>query len=296
MYLSPARTLRVAAAAVPARLAATSTLLRLVPPRTLSTETSDPTAATSTANADEIAKFNRLAAQWWDPRGELAFLHRMNPVRCAYLREWMAATSREGSLRDSRVLDIGCGAGLLSEALARLGAEVVGADAAAQNVRMAQAHAERDPGLKKKMDEGRLVYRHATAEQLVAEQPAQFAAVCALEILEHVDHPQAFLQSCLDLVPSGGLVFVSTMNRSLASSLVTVTLAEHVFGLVAKGTHDPAKYVTPKELRAMAWNAGGQVLDVEGLWLNPAAKKWTRGNAGVPEDHLINYIACIRKR
>ncbi|KAI9223520.1 S-adenosyl-L-methionine-dependent methyltransferase [Blastocladiella britannica] len=292
--------------------------------RMLTTATAEiPPIITSTSSADpaEIAKFNRLAAQWWDPHGDLALLHRMNPVRIAYMRDWLAVTGaaplpasvvappRSGSATDigaessarplsgTRMLDVGCGAGLLSEPLARLGASVTGIDAAESNVLAARAHAANDPALRRAVVDGDLVYRHITAESLAAEEAHRpFDAVCALEIIEHVTDARAFLSTLLSLVPTGHPVFVSTMNRTALSKLLTVTLAENALGIVAKGTHDPAKYVTPAELRSWAWAAGGHVVDVEALWLDPVRGQWSRGNGGWPERAMVNYIACIKKR
>ncbi|KAJ3366691.1 Hexaprenyldihydroxybenzoate methyltransferase, mitochondrial [Allomyces javanicus] len=253
----------------------------------------DPSPSLSTANASEVAKFNALAAQWWDPHGEFGLLHRMNPVRVGYIREFTDAFA--GGIAGKRVLDIGSGGGLLSESLARLGAVVVGADAAEENTKMATAHAERDPVLRNKLH-GSLQYRNVTAESL-RDAGEEFDTVCALEIIEHVDHPEQFLQACIDMVPSSsGLVFISTMNRTALAKFLTVTLAEDVLGLVSRGTHDANKYITPKELRGMAYRCGAQVLDIDALWLNPLTKTWSRGMHGVSEDHLVNYIACLRKK
>jgi 2-polyprenyl-6-hydroxyphenyl methylase/3-demethylubiquinone-9 3-methyltransferase len=135
---------------------------------------------------------------------------------------------------------------------------------------------------------------HVYAEHLLEEQQ-QFDLVCALEIIEHVDQPTHFLQTCTQLVRPGGLVFVSTMNRTALAQFLTITLAESILRWVPRGTHDATKYITPKELRNWAHLLGCSVVDLDGVWLNPLTKSWTRAPSMLGEDHLINYIACLRR-
>ncbi|KAL7753614.1 Hexaprenyldihydroxybenzoate methyltransferase, mitochondrial [Sorochytrium milnesiophthora] len=241
-----------------------------------------------------------MAEQWWNVKGEFAMLHRMNPVRVGYVREraclhlGVDALSPE-PLRGLRVLDIGCGGGLLTESLARLGGTVVGADASEENIKMAAAHAQADRQLSQRMQDGTLQYIHTTAEQLQADGQ-QFDVVCALEIIEHVASPSHFVDACVGMLKPKGLFFVSTMNRTPLSGLLTIVLAEHVLRLVSPGTHDYHKYIQPHELRRMMHDSGAQTLDVEGMSFSPFSMQWRLGAPVGGEAGMVNYIACAQRK
>ncbi|KAF8448956.1 S-adenosyl-L-methionine-dependent methyltransferase [Boletus edulis BED1] len=212
----------------------------------------------SSVNADEIAHFSRLSSLWWDEHGEFALLHRMNPTRVQYIREKLIEITREEQgedvgrsmeqrrdvLRGLDVLDVGCGGGLLSESLARMGARTLGIDASASNIGIATAHARGDPEL---ASAGDLVYRNAPAEELVQE-PKRYDMVCSMEVLEHVDNPAGFLSTCAELVKPGGHLFLSTIARTPLSYLLTILAAEYVLRKVAIGTHTYSKFINPLEL------------------------------------------------
>ena len=224
--------------------------------------------------AGEVARFDRLAANWWDEAGPMAPLHAMNPVRVG----WVDARLAPGS----RVLDVGCGAGLASEALARLGHAVLGIDAAPEVVAVARAHAEA---------EGVAVqYRLGAAEDLVAE-PARFQAITALEVIEHVADPRAFLRSAAALLEPGGRVFVSTLNRTARSLAVAKLGAEYIARLLPVGTHDWSRFVTPAELGAHAAAAGLRLVATAGMSYELRARRWA-----LSRDLGINYIACLQLR
>lgn len=226
---------------------------------------------------DEIARFDALATQWWDPSGPMRPLHAMNPLRVGWIDKRIRA--RGG---DVRLLDLGCGAGLAAEALAGLGHDVLGLDAAADAVAAAQAHAE-GRGLP-------LAYRAGTAEDLVAEG-AQFPAVTALEVIEHVADPAAFLRLLAQLVEPGGLLFVSTLNRTLRSLAVAKLGAEYLLRLLPVGTHDWQRFVTPAELGAYGKAAGFRVADISGMVFDLRARQWRAG-----ADLAVNYIAMLERR
>ncbi|KAJ8586755.1 ubiquinone biosynthesis O-methyltransferase [Rhizopogon salebrosus TDB-379] len=216
-------------------------------------------ATSTTVNAAEIAHFSRLSSSWWDERGELAMLHRMNPVRMRYIREKLLESASEDQGEDARremesrrevltgmdVLDVGCGGGLLSESLARLGAHTLGIDASESNIGIASTHAAIDPQLSSSGKS--LEYRHTCAEQLVKE-PKLFDVVCSMEVIEHVDNPSAFLSACAQLVKPGGHLFLSTIARTPLSYFLTIVAAEHILREVAVGTHTFSKYIDPSEL------------------------------------------------
>ena len=231
----------------------------------------------------EVAKFDALAAQWWDPRGPMAPLHAMNPLRV----EWVDRRVRArfgGPIHGSmgRVLDVGCGAGLAAEALARQGHEVLGLDAAGEAVASARAHAE-GQGLP-------LAYRVGAAEDLAAEG-LRFPVVTALEVIEHVADPAAFLRLLGRLAEPGGLLFVSTINRTLRSLVVAKLGAEYVVRLLPVGTHDWGRFITPAELGGMGGRAGFRMQEVGGMVFDVRRREWRAGaNLGV------NYIAMMQKK
>lgn len=228
--------------------------------------------------ADEIARFDALATQWWDPSGPMRPLHAMNPLRVGWIDKRIRARFDGGV----RLLDLGCGAGLAAEALAGLGHRVLGLDAAADAVAAAQAHAD-GQGLP-------LAYRAGTAEDLVAEG-ARFPAVTALEVIEHVADPAAFLRLLAQLVEPGGLLFVSTLNRTLRSLAVAKLGAEYLMRLLPVGTHDWQRFVTPAELGTHAKAAGFRVADISGMVFDLRARQWRAG-----ADLAVNYIAMLERR
>lgn len=238
----------------------------------------------SSIDEAEVAKFERMAAEWWDPRGKFKPLHVMNPVRLDYCAGRIA--ERFGRDRRSRspfaglrVLDIGCGGGLLSEPMARLGADVVGADAAARNIPVARLHAERS-GLA-------IDYRHTTAEDLAAAGET-FDAVLNMEVIEHVADPAAYLRSIHALLRPGGVHVCSTLNRTPKSFLFAIVGAEYVARWLPKGTHDWRKFITPDELFALLRDAHLRPIDRTGMVYD-----FLRGGWSLSERDLsVNYVTA----
>jgi 2-polyprenyl-6-hydroxyphenyl methylase/3-demethylubiquinone-9 3-methyltransferase len=228
--------------------------------------------------ADEVARFDALAAQWWDPSGPMRPLHAMNPLRVG----WIDARIRARRGGPGRLLDIGCGAGLAAESLARLGHDVLGLDAAADAVAAAKLHAAGQ--------DLSLAYRVGAAEDLVAEG-VRFPVVTALEVIEHVANPAAFLRLLASLIERGGLLFVSTLNRTLRSLAVAKLGAEYVLRLLPIGTHDWQRFVTPAELGTYGKAAGFQVADVSGMLFDVRSRQWRTG-----ADLAVNYIAMLERR
>ncbi|MDR3417320.1 MAG: bifunctional 2-polyprenyl-6-hydroxyphenol methylase/3-demethylubiquinol 3-O-methyltransferase UbiG [Nevskia sp.] len=206
-------------------------------------------------DAGEIAHFESLAARWWDPRGEMAALHVINPVRTRYIERAV------GGLKDKTALDVGCGGGLLTEALARGGAHALGIDLAQASIEVAQRHAAEH-----KLE---VQYRLASAEELAAERPGSFDLVCCLEMLEHVPDPASVVAACGRLVRPGGGVVFSTINRNPKAYALMILGAEYALGLVPRGTHDYAKFIRPSELDRWARSAGLEPKEVIGLRYNP---------------------------
>jgi 2-polyprenyl-6-hydroxyphenyl methylase/3-demethylubiquinone-9 3-methyltransferase len=229
-----------------------------------------------------------MAAEWWDPNGKFKPLHMMNPVRLDYITRQIAAEfgrdlTKARPFEGLRILDIGCGGGLLSEPMARLGATVVGADAAERNIPVAQVHAEAQ-GLE-------IDYRHTTAEALAAAGES-FDVVLAMEIVEHVADPAAFVATCRDLLRPGGLIIASTLNRNGKSFMAAIVGAEWIMRWLPKGTHDWAKFITPEELFRMIGRAGLDAVDKKGFAFNPITWQWSISD----RDLSVNYVAAAIRR
>ena len=230
----------------------------------------------SSVRDEEVARFDALAARWWDPAGPMAPLHAMNPLRVG----WIEARVRAAHPAGARVLDVGCGAGLAGEALAGLGLTVTGIDAAAEVIGAARAHAAA-AGLD-------VAYRVAAAEDLVAEG-ARFPVITALEVIEHVADPAAFLASLAAMLEPGGMVFVSTLNRTARSLLVAKLGAEYIARLLPVGTHEWGRFVTPAELDAAARRAGLRLAESAGMSFDVRRREWRESR-----DLSVNYIAVLR--
>ena len=239
-----------------------------------------------TVDAAEIAHFDALAESWWDPRGEMRALHMINPVRLGYIRN--AACRHFGRdpkaldcLRDLRILDIGCGAGILSEPLARIGAAVVGADAAATNIEVAKLHAARS-GLD-------IDYRNVAAEAL-ADAGERFDIVLAMEVVEHVADVDLFVRRCAEMVKAGGLMVVATINRTLKSFALAIVGAEYILGLLPRGTHHWDKLVRPDELETALEENGLKVVGERGVILNIFS-----GEMQLSDDLDVNYMIVAER-
>ena len=235
----------------------------------------------SSVDDAEIGRFSRMAATWWDPKGPMAALHKFNPVRLTYIRGQAAAhydldPKKLDGLKGLRILDIGCGAGILSEPLARLGASVVGADPAEENIAAAKAHAE-STGVE-------VDYRATTAEAL-AEAGEKFDIVLAMEVVEHVVDVPAFVATCASMVKPNGLMFAATLNRTLKSFALAIVGAEYVLRWVPRGTHQWDKFVKPEELELAMEDAGLDIIGERGVIYNPLADRWQ-----LSSDMDVNYM------
>lgn len=243
--------------------------------------------AGTTVNPTEVAKFEAMAAEWWDPNGKFKPLHMLNPCRLDYLTRQIAAEfdrdlSTDRPFAGLRLLDIGCGGGLLSEPMARLGAEVMGADAAERNIPVARIHAEQS-GLD-------IDYRHTTAEALAAAGE-QFDVVLNMEVVEHVADPLAYLTACRQLLKPGGLHLCSTINRNPKSFMMAIVGAEYVMRWLPKGTHEWSKFITPDELCHLLEQAGLRVVDRTGFVFNPITWGWSLSG----RDLSVNYVTASVK-
>lgn len=212
-------------------------------------------------DAAEIDKFSRLAAQWWDRDGEFKSLHDINPLRLDFIRR------HGGGLAGKRVLDVGCGGGILSEALARESVQVLGIDMAEKSLQVAESHARRQ-GLEN------LSYRCISVEELAAEQPSSYDVVTCMEMLEHVPDPASVIAACARLAKPDGTVFFSTLSRTAKSYLQAIVAAEYVLGLVAKGTHDWQRFINPADLARLCRQAGLDVRAASGLTYNPLTRRY----------------------
>jgi len=236
----------------------------------------------TTIDPAEVAKFEAMAAEWWDPDGKFKPLHMLNPCRLDYISSQIAAEfgrdlAQPAPFSGLRLLDIGCGGGLLSEPMARLGALVVGADAAGGNIPVARLHAETQ-GLA-------IDYRHTTAET-IADAGERFDIVLNMEVVEHVADPQAFLATCSNLLKPGGLMICSTINRNAKSFMMAIIGAEWVMRWLPKGTHDWARFITPDELCALIRNAGLAPKDKKGFVFDPIGWRWSLSD----RDLSVNYV------
>ena len=234
----------------------------------------------------EIEKFSRIAAEWWNPKGKFAILHVFNPVRLAWIKEQVCARfSRDPFDRRPfeglRFLDIGCGGGLLSEPMARLGGSVLGADPSEKNIKTASVHAVEQ--------ELAIDYRAVTAEDLAAAGE-RFDVILNMEVIEHVVDPRAFAATCAEMLNPGGLMFVATLNRTLKSWALAIVGAEYVLGWLPKGTHQWEKFITPDELRGWLAESGLTVLAEDGVVYHPLANEWRRSR-----DMAVNYVMLAKK-
>ncbi|HEX3341676.1 MAG TPA: bifunctional 2-polyprenyl-6-hydroxyphenol methylase/3-demethylubiquinol 3-O-methyltransferase UbiG [Pseudolabrys sp.] len=240
----------------------------------------------SSVDQAEIERFSRHAADWWNPRGPMAALHKFNPVRLGYIRDQAAAQfnrdpKKLDCLKGLRMLDIGCGGGILSEPLARLGAEMVGADPSEDNINAARAHAE---GADVVVD-----YRATTAEDLAAANE-RFDVVLAMEVVEHVADVDAFVATCATTVRPGGLMIAATLNRTLKSFALAIVGAEYVLRWLPRGTHQWEKFVTPAELENAIERNALQVTGERGVIYNPFADRWQ-----LSSDMDVNYMLVAQR-
>ena len=236
------------------------------------------TAAADNPNVDtgEIRKFDELASRWWDPEGEFKPLHRLNPLRTAYVTE-------RADIAGQPVLDVGCGGGLLSEALAQAGAEVTGIDMAPAPLQVARLHQH-----KSGLDSIR--YLETNAENLAAEEAGSFAVVTCMEVIEHVPDPESLIAACAALARPGGDLFFSTLNRNLKAFMLAIVGAEYVLNMLPKGTHEYSKFIRPSELRRWARGAGLEFADITGITYHPGSGEFSLGN-----DVDVNYLMHFRK-
>lgn len=233
---------------------------------------------TTPQNVDpaELAKFSELAHRWWDTESEFRPLHQINPLRLGWIQQQVPLAGR-------RVLDVGCGGGILADAMARQGAQVLGIDLATKSLKVAQLHAL-------EAETPNVQYREVSAEVLAAEQPGQFDVVTCMEMLEHVPDPASIVRACATLVKPGGWVFFSTLNRNPKSFLFAIVGAEYVLNLLPKGTHEYAKFIKPSELAGYCRQAGLDVQASKGMEYNPLTRRYWLSN-----DTSVNYALATRK-
>jgi 2-polyprenyl-6-hydroxyphenyl methylase/3-demethylubiquinone-9 3-methyltransferase len=230
-------------------------------------------------NADpkELAKFSELAHKWWDPESEFRPLHQINPLRLGWIEQTV------GKLDGLKVLDVGCGGGILSEAMAQRGAQVLGIDLAERSLKVAQLHA---------LESGqtRVEYREVAAEALAAEQPATYDVVTCMEMVEHVPDPASIVQACSQLVKPGGWVFLSTINRNPKAFLLAIVGAEYVLKMLPAGTHEYAKFIRPSELLRWCRDTGLDLRHTRGMEYNPLTRRYR-----LSADTSVNYLVACRK-
>jgi 2-polyprenyl-6-hydroxyphenyl methylase/3-demethylubiquinone-9 3-methyltransferase len=226
----------------------------------------------------EINKFEKLAARWWDPHSEFKTLHDINPLRLDYID----SRAGSGGLKGKQVLDVGCGGGLLAEAMAARGAAVTGIDMGKAPLNVARLH-QYESGLD-------IDYRQVTAEQLAQEQPGSFDVIACLEMLEHVPDPGGVIAACTTLIKDDGRIILSTINRNPKAWLFAVIGAEYLLNMLPRGTHDYRKFIRPSEMEAWARHSGLQLTDLTGMSYNPLTREYHLGT-----DVSVNYLASFRK-
>jgi 2-polyprenyl-6-hydroxyphenyl methylase/3-demethylubiquinone-9 3-methyltransferase len=231
-----------------------------------------------TVNADpqELAKFGDLAHKWWDPEGEFRPLHDLNPLRL----DWIDA---HAAIARKRVVDVGCGGGILAESMARRGADVLGIDLSVKPLRVAQLHAM-------EAELPNIQYREVAVEALADEAPASFDVVTCMEMLEHVPEPASVVRACAQLVKPGGWVFFSTINRNAKAFMLAIVGAEHVLKMLPKGTHEYARFLRPSELSRFAREAGLELIEFRGMEFNPLTKRYA-----LTADTSVNYLIACRR-
>ncbi|MEN9895329.1 MAG: 3-demethylubiquinone-9 3-O-methyltransferase [Pseudomonadota bacterium] len=243
-------------------------------------------AAKSTIDQAEVDRFSAMAAEWWDPNGKFRPLHKFNPVRLTYIRNLVSEhygrdPQSHLPLKGLRVLDIGCGGGLLSEPMARMGADVVGADASEKNIRIAETHAA--------MSGVTVDYRAVTAEAL-ASSGESFDVILNMEVVEHVADVDFFISTCASMVRPGGLMFIATINRTMKAMALAIIGAEHILRWLPKGTHQYDKLVRPEELETPLVRSGLTVTDRTGVFFNPLQNQWN-----LSKDMDVNYMMVARR-
>lgn len=246
----------------------------------------NPSSRAVSLDPSEVAKFSAIAEQWWDKTGNFGVLHKFNPVRISFIIEQVCARLRRDPkadlpLKGLRFLDIGCGGGLLSEPLARQGAEMVAADPSEKNIKTAMVHARQN---KLEID-----YRVTTAEAL-AQEGETFDVILNMEVIEHVSDPQVFTATCASMVRPGGLMFMATLNRTLKAFGLAIIGAEYILGWMPKGTHQWEKFVKPAELKSWLEQAGMRQEVVTGVSYNPLTDKWNRSG-----DTAVNFMILASK-
>lgn len=228
------------------------------------------------ADPQELAKFGELAHRWWDPESDFKPLHQINPLRLGWIQQLCP-------LQGKRVVDVGCGGGILSDAMARAGAQVLGIDLSTKPLRVAELHA---------MEAGTegVEYREIAVEALATEQPGGFDAVTCMEMLEHVPDPASVVRACATLVKPGGWVFLSTLNRNAKSFLLAIVGAEYLLNMLPKGTHEYARFLRPSELAQFCRDAGLELQAMRGLSYNPLTQRYSLG-----QDTDVNYLLASRR-
>jgi 2-polyprenyl-6-hydroxyphenyl methylase / 3-demethylubiquinone-9 3-methyltransferase len=240
---------------------------------------------TTTINKEEIQKFSKLADEWWDVNGKFKPLHMFNPIRIEYILEkikqhFKIINNKPNFLNGLSILDIGCGGGLISEPMTRLGAKVTGIDASEKNINIAKIHSEKN--------ELKINYLNKSPEQL--EDTERFDVILNLEIVEHVDNVGLYMKSCYDLLKKDGLMFTATLNRSFISYLKAIIGAEYILRWLPIGTHDWNKFLKPEELEKILQVTNFSTIDIKGLEFNPILRRWKKSN-----NLSVNYIICSKK-